>query len=58
MNLVKENLFERLLRRYERRFGGPPPITVATLDEAIAYVREKLNGPRSGWADGRERATN
>ena len=42
MDILQETLFRRLLDRYEKRFGELPPFQVATLTEAIAYMRERL----------------
>lgn len=41
-DLLQQASFERLLARYERTFGTAPPLAVATLDEAIAYMRARL----------------
>ena len=42
MDLLKEIRFQRLLSRYEKTFGAEPPITDATVDEAIAFMSERL----------------
>jgi hypothetical protein len=42
MDLLKEIRFQRLLSRYEKTFGTQPPIRQATVDEAIAYMSERL----------------
>jgi hypothetical protein len=42
MSLIEEHLFERLLNRYEKRFGAQPPLTVATVDEAVQRLRQDL----------------
>lgn len=57
MNVVLESAFDRLLTKYERTFGEPPPFTAATAEEVIAYMRRRLreatttedaSGP-AGW---------
>ncbi len=42
MSLLQETVFERLLPRYERAFGAPPPFRSASLDEVIAHMRDRL----------------
>ena len=42
MSLLQEATLDRLWARYEREFGAPPPIQSATIDEAIAYLRDTL----------------
>lgn len=42
---LQEATFRRLEARYERTFGEPPPFTVATLDDAIGLLRERLGAP-------------
>lgn len=42
MSLLQEATLERLWSKYESRFGAPPPIRNAGLDEAISLLREKL----------------
>ena len=42
MSLLQEATLDRLWARYERAFGAPPPIQSATIDEAIAYLRDAL----------------
>jgi hypothetical protein len=39
---LEEILFERLLSRYEKRFGTQPDITAATVDEAVERLRRDL----------------
>ncbi len=47
MSLLQEATLDRLWARYEREFGAPPPIQSATLDEAIAYLRDALEARRA-----------
>ncbi|MGE3935035.1 MAG: hypothetical protein AB7F67_17365 [Rhodospirillaceae bacterium] len=42
MDLLQEHLFERLLTRYEKRFGDQPDITVTTVDDAVQRMRHDL----------------
>jgi len=42
MDILQETLFNRLLARYERTFGELPPFRVATLSDAIAYMKDRL----------------
>ena len=42
MSLLHEATFERLLPRYERAFGGPPPFSSAPLDEVVEHMRHRL----------------
>lgn len=40
-------VFERLLSRYEKRFGAPPPIRAGDVDEVNRLMRRDL-----GFAEG------
>ena len=51
MSLLQEATLDRLWARYEREFGAPPPIQSATLDEAIAYLRNALEACRTRRPD-------
>jgi hypothetical protein len=44
MSALQEIAFQRLLPKYERVFGEPPPFTAATVDEAVAFMRDRLRG--------------
>jgi len=44
---VQEATLDRLWARYERAFGAPPPIQSATIDEAIAYLRDAFEACRT-----------
>ena len=48
MSLLQEATLERLWSKYESRFGAPPPILNAGLDEAISLLREKLAETTAG----------
>lgn len=50
MDLLKEIRFQRLLSRYEKTFGVEPPIAQATVDEAIAFMSERLAACRGTTA--------
>lgn len=39
---LQEAVFQRLLPRYERSSSDEPPFTGATVEEAIAHMREQL----------------
>jgi hypothetical protein len=41
-DVLLETAFGRLLSRYERIFGEPPPFTAATADEVVAHMRRRL----------------
>lgn len=57
MCVLQEATYERLLGRYERTFGEQPTLTVATLDEAIAFMRARLGfGPGHGGKTADRRA--
>jgi hypothetical protein len=43
MSLMQEVVLDRLWSKYEHRFGHPPPITSASLDDAIAVLRRDLD---------------
>jgi hypothetical protein len=45
MSLQEEVLLERLVGRYERRFGAPPALPSTDLDCAIAFVRAAMEQP-------------
>ena len=47
MSLLQKATLDRLWARYERAFGAPPPIQSATIDEAIAYLRDALDACRT-----------
>ena len=42
MSLHEEILFERLLPKYERRFGEEPPVAGLSVEEAVRIMREKV----------------
>lgn len=42
MTLLDEISFTRLLAKYVRRFGEPPPISIGTLDEVMERMRRDL----------------
>lgn len=42
MSLHEEILFERLLPKYERRFGEEPPVAGLPVEEAVRIMREKV----------------
>lgn len=44
MSLLHEVAFERLLPKYERTFGGPPPFKIASNEEVVEHMRERLFG--------------
>jgi hypothetical protein len=44
MSTFQEITFHRLLPKYERVFGEPPPFTATTVDEAVAFMRDRLLG--------------
>lgn len=48
MSLLNQITFERLLPQYERAFGGPPPFASATVEEAVAYMRDRLRNCDQG----------
>lgn len=55
MEILQETLFKRLLARYERVFGNPPPFKAATLDDAIDYLRTRLGEGPAGDAAAQNR---
>ena len=46
MTLLQEATLDRLWAKYEHRFGHPPPIGSADIDDAIALLRKKLAEPQ------------
>lgn len=46
MTLLQEATLDRLWSKYEHRFGHPPPIGSADIDDAIALLRKELSAPR------------
>ena len=46
MTLLQEATLDRLWAKYEHRFGHPPPIGSADIDDSIALLRKELAGPR------------
>ncbi len=42
MTLLQEATLDRLWAKYEHRFGHPPPIGSADIDDAIAILRKEL----------------
>jgi hypothetical protein len=44
MSTLQEITFLRLLPKYERVFGEPPPFTATTVDDAVAFMRDRLLG--------------
>ena len=42
MSLHEEILFERLLPKYERRFGEEPPVAGLPVEEAVRIMRDKV----------------
>lgn len=50
MSALQEAIFERLYGKYQRTFGEPPPFQVATVDEAVAYMRSRLRAHASETA--------
>ncbi len=47
MTLLQEATLDRLWAKYEHRFGHPPPIRSADIDDAIALIRQELAAPAS-----------
>ena len=45
MSWQQEVPLDRLVSRYERRFGEPPAPPSTDLDHAIAFVRVAINRP-------------
>lgn len=43
MSLIQEAAFMRLLPKYEKAFGEPPPLGNVSVDEALEYMRNRLN---------------
>ena len=41
MTLLQEATLDRLWAKYEHRFGHPPPIGSADIDDAIAILRKE-----------------
>jgi hypothetical protein len=45
MTLLQEATLDRLWAKYEHRFGHPPPIGSADIEDAIALIRKELAAP-------------
>lgn len=48
MTLLQEATLDRLWAKYEHRFGHPPPIDSADIEDAIALLRKELAAPHAG----------
>ena len=48
MTLLQEATLDRLWAKYEHRFGHPPPIGSADIEDAIALIRKELAASTSG----------
>jgi hypothetical protein len=47
MSTLQEITFHRLPSKCERVFGALPPFTATTVDQAVAFMRDRLPGQ---WA--------
>jgi len=42
MDVLLDATFDRLLSKYERTFGEPPPYDAASADEVVSHMRRRL----------------